>query len=664
LSYALEKRLWLSLLFFSAVVRAAFFLELKDTDLANMPLLDSDTYHQWATRLVAGDWGRNETYWMGPLYPHLLAAVYFVFGVGSKMALVLQLVLSLLNIWLLRRFALGLFSDHPWAREISLLAAAVFAFYAAPVFYAGNLLMATLSTTLFLLVGIKLVRAVFAPSLRSWFVLGLLTGLAGLTRGNVLLLLPLMPLVLWRAAPQSTTNKFKHILALGLGAVLMITPVTVRNLIVADDFVVLTSNGGVNLLIGQQVAFKGMFTPLTTEGEAEFDPSMEATLERELGRDLKGSEVSRILAARAWQTFGDNASAMPLHYFRKAYRFWSGYELPQIISYDYYHREFKTLWVLPLSFVWFSALGIAGLWLLPQRARWVMIILIGGYFLSLLPFFPTSRYRQPIVPLLAVSMAFWLIAVWRTRHKRLVRISIAASLVIALWPQWAAMSEDKVLWQVHLHKASRASKLGNTERTETEGRLTEAARPGLADTPYHLSLFWEDLDDRNRALEFLKVASERAPRNRLVPYRIGRNFEDLGLARRAVAAYEHAAALDTAWSYPWYRSGLVLQKEGRQAEALRAMKEALKRDPGSQRIRSNLASLYAESGELDLSLKLLLELTQDYPSYVNAWYNRALSEHRLGQREAALASLKIAQSLPNVSAEQRSQIEQLNQLVQ
>ena len=37
---------------------------------------------------------------------------------------------------------------------------------------------------------------------------------------------------------------------------------------------------------------------------------------------------------------------MPLHYARKAYRFWNGYELPQIVSYDYYQREFKSLWVL------------------------------------------------------------------------------------------------------------------------------------------------------------------------------------------------------------------------------------------------------------------------------------------------------------------------------
>ena len=44
-----------------------FFFQLRGTDLATVPLLDSETYHDWAARLVAGDPGWNETYGMGPL---------------------------------------------------------------------------------------------------------------------------------------------------------------------------------------------------------------------------------------------------------------------------------------------------------------------------------------------------------------------------------------------------------------------------------------------------------------------------------------------------------------------------------------------------------------------------------------------------------------------
>ena len=44
--------LW-SLLLFSAAVRMFFYFQLRDTDLAAVPLLDSETYHDWAARLAA-----------------------------------------------------------------------------------------------------------------------------------------------------------------------------------------------------------------------------------------------------------------------------------------------------------------------------------------------------------------------------------------------------------------------------------------------------------------------------------------------------------------------------------------------------------------------------------------------------------------------------------
>ena len=88
------------ILVFSAIVRFLFFRQLAATNLVTVPLLDSLAYHEWAARLVSGDPGWGEAYWMGPLYPHLLALVYAVFGVGTMAISGLQLVLSLVNIWL------------------------------------------------------------------------------------------------------------------------------------------------------------------------------------------------------------------------------------------------------------------------------------------------------------------------------------------------------------------------------------------------------------------------------------------------------------------------------------------------------------------------------------------------------------------------------------
>jgi tetratricopeptide (TPR) repeat protein len=661
-SAVLEKRLLLILLVFSAAVRLTFFLELKDTDLAAVPMLDSATYYEWAASLVEGDWGWYETYWMGPLYPHLLAVVYVIFGVGSQSALALQLVLSWLNILLLHRFALRALDDTPAAREISLLAAALFALYGAPVFYAGNLLMATLVTTLLLLVAHQTLRALRDPTWRSWLTLGLATGLTGLARGNVLLLLPLLPLLLLKTPPPQTgafSVRLKLVAALWLGGALMLAPVTLRNLLIADDFVILTSNGGVNLLIGQQAAFKGLFAPVMDEVQAEFDLSMESTLERELGRDLKGSEVSRILTRRAWKEFSENLSDMPLLYARKIYRFWNGYELPQVVSYDYYKRVFKSLWLLPVPYVIISAFGLAGFWFLPRRARWVLLVLVGGFFLSLLPFFPTSRYRQPVAPLLALSAAAWLVAMWRQPHRRRLWLPVGAGLVIALLPTWTAMDPAEVLWQVHLREASRAGVLNNLNKALAKGRLAEEVRPGLADTPFQVSIFLEELDEREQAIEYLHIAASRAPSNRLVPYRIGRNYEELGRVDEAMEAFAQSVALDSTWSYPWLRGGLLLNKAGRKQEALRAMQKAYELAPGSQRVRSNLAALYAESGELVEAHRLLSSLTRDYPLYVHGWFNRALVEYQAGRLEQARNTLEVARGLPGLTDQERLQIAQL-----
>ena len=656
-----RNHLLLSLLLFSAAVRMFFFFQLRGTDLAAAPLLDSETYHDWAVRLVAGDWGWNETYWMGPLYPHFLALVYLVFGVDGPAALIIQLGMSLLNVWLVYRFARNLLPGDNGGT--ALIGTALFAFYGAPVFYAGHLLMATLVTTLFLLTGLRAVRAANDPTLGNWLILGVMTGLTGLARGNVLLLLAGLPILLWKA-PVPPAGRWKNLTALMLGGVLMLAPVTLRNLIVADDFVLLTSNGGVNLLIGQQHDYKGIFAQVMDEAQAEFDPSMETTLERELGRDLKGSEVSRILTLRAWRKFRDNLGAMPLHYARKNYRFWNGYELPQIVSYDYWKTQFSALWVLPIPFVLLSALGLLGFRFLPRTARWIMVILIGSYFLSLLPFFPTSRYRQPIAPLLAVSAAVFLVALGKGIARRRIWLPAAVLLVMALLPRWAALEPAEVHWQVHLHEASRASKLGDLSRTLAKGRQAEKVRPGLADTPFYLSLYLEDLGAHDEALDALGLARVRYPGSRLIPYRIGRNFEQMRRYPEALDAYERASFLDPDWAYPFLRGGLVMNLQGRKARALDLMEKAYERSPGNFRVRSNLASLYAEDGQTDLAVEILTDLTHDYPLYVNGWFNLALANYQAGKPVAAVTALDRAAALRGLTDDQREQVTRLKLILE
>jgi hypothetical protein len=445
-----------------------------------------------------------------------------------------------------------------------------------------------------------------------------------------------------------------------LGGILALSPVTVRNLVVARDFTILTSNGGVNLYIGQKADYQGLFAPVIDEAQAEADHSMEDTLQRELGRELKGSEVSRILARRAVDLFFADLGRMPAHYARKAYRFWNGYELPQIVSYDYWRTRYTALLALPVPFTVLSAFGLLGLRFLPLRARWVVGLLLATWFLSLWPFFPTARYRQPIAPLLAVSAAAFLIGLWRLERRRRIPWAVAGlALVVALLPRWTALPANEVRWQVHMHEASRAARLGNLAKTVTRGREAEDAWPGLPETPFRLGLFLEEMEAWDDAIAALAEAERRAPANRLVPYRMGRVLEQAGRPEEAVDAFGRAAERDPAWPYPWLRAGLVYNTLGDKEEALKFMEQANLLDPGNRRIRANLASLYAETGKPDAARRMLEELVRDYPGYVNGWFNLAVLHLQAGRLDEARRALDGARALRGLDENARRQIDQL-----
>ena len=648
------------ILVFSAVVRVFFFRQLAATDLVTVPILDSQAYHDWAVQLVSGNPGWGETYWMGPLYPHLLALVYAVFGVGGMAISVLQLMLSVVNIGLVYLLARDFQHEGqtPWTPP---LAAGIFALYGAPVFYAGVILMATLVTTLYLLVARQVLIAWHRNTTASWLVLGLLTGLTALARGNVLLLLITLPVLILKSNID-TKMRLKKTAAFVLAGLLMLAPVTARNLVVADDFVILTSNGGINLLIGQKAAFKGLFAPIMEEGQSQYDASMEKTLERELGRDLKGSEVSRILTKRAMVEFRDNIGHMPMHYLRKIYRFWNGYELPQIFSYDYWHHQLPALRVLVIPFTLLAALGLLGIRFLPPDRRLIMGLMLGTYFLSLLPFFPTSRYRVPLAPLLAIGAAVFLVSVWKLKWPMQRRWLLAAILgITALLPRFGSLDSAEVFWQVRLHEASRASKRGDLKTTLVKAREAEEARPGFADTPYQLALYLEELKAWPQAMSALQLAAARSPENRLIPYRVGVFQDQQGQLPEALDSFRRAANLDPQWPLPWLKAGLTLRRAGQMDDAIDAFEKAYELRPGNHQIRSNLASAYASAGQLTEARDLLQQLVVDYPFYVNGWFNLALVHSRMNQPQKATAALDQAAALRNLSEEESARIAQLRQ---
>lgn len=651
----------LAILLASLGLRVWYAVAVHDRQLVTVPYLDTHDYHVWARALASGDWGVGRPYWMGPLYPHLLALSYVLFGVGSQALLLAQGALTLLNLWLVWLLARRWLAPG-WA----VLAVALYAGYGPPVFYAGFELMVTVVTTLLLVIAWQAGRACERPTRGRWLVLGLLVGVCATARGNALLLLALLPsLLVGRHAATGRRDVVRLVGWLWLGGVLAIAPVTVRNVVVGGDLVLLTSNAGVNLLIGQQAQYGGRFGPLSETPQFEFDPTGETLLEAELGRELRPSQVSHRLTRRALARLARDPGEMLAHYARKTYRFWSGYELPQIYSWNFWHHRLDPLRWFPVAAVWLLGPGLVGGALAlggPARRLWSLLVL--GWFASLVPFFPTSRYRQPIMGLLAIGVAAWLAAVvtrWRDGRRRQATLLVAAAalLVLALWPGWSRLDPVDEAWHCHLNRASRAADAGDRAGMLAAVAVAEELRPGRAETPYRQGGYHEKLDDAEGALQAYLVAARRAPQNPFVLYRVGRSLAEVGRHREALTWYDRAARVDPAWSFPWHGRALSLRGLGRFDDAVATMREAIAREPGRARYRGNLASLLAEAGRPDEALRLLEALVRDFPEYVPGWFNLAVARLEEGDPEGARAALARAAAAPDATPAQRASIASL-----
>lgn len=656
----LAQRLLLGLvLLVSLALRIWYAAAILDDPLTTAPYLDAAEYDQWARDLMAGDWGVGEPYWMGPLYPHLLALSYLLFGPGSLAILFGQWALTLVNLVLVHRVA------STWVGpRAALLAAALYAGYGPPVFYAGVKLMETVVTTLVLVIAWQAQRAADRPGRGAWLWLGVLVGLCGLARGNALVLLVFLPLLLWPRSGAGRAARWRLTGWLWLGASLMILPVTARNLVVGGDLVLLTSNSGVNLMIGQQAHYQGRFGPLSESPQYEFDPSGQTQLEHDLGQELRPSEVSRALTRQALERLVSEPGTMAAHYARKIYRFWSGDELPQIYSWNFWRARVAALCAYPVPAVVLLAGGLLGGVLLEPRARRTWLVLVGSWFISLVPFFPTARYRLPIMGLLAIATAaaaVTMVRCWRDGRRRRAGLLLlgGVALVVALWPNWARLDPRDEFWHSHLNRAARAATLGDLNAVDQAVADAEDLRPGLAETAYRHGGFLERAGDLERALAAYLRAARRAPDHPFTLYRVGRTLAELGRHQEALVWYDRAVAADPDWSFPWHGRGLSLQALGELSAAADAWREAVDRDPGRPRYRSNLASVLALDGRHDQALAILQQLVNDFPSYVPGWFNLALTEARRGDTQAARQALDRAAALPGLTDDQRASLEAL-----
>ncbi|MCK4415010.1 MAG: tetratricopeptide repeat protein [Candidatus Eisenbacteria sp.] len=641
---------WWPLLLFagSLLLRLLYLMQVRDNPTFLFPTADPLTYHQRALEILAGDLlGREVFFHSSPLYPYFLAFNYLINGQSIFWTYAVQALIDALGVVLIWALARRLAGFLP-----GILAALLAMGYQAFIFFTGEMLeislvLTSLTAALWLLTvaadrtvpadrGIAADRTVPADRAVAahrtgiprrarrrggglLFLAGAALGLASLGKPN---LLATIPFLLWGWKIQ-THRSWRRLLTPALlcllGTALVIAPVTLRNRIVGGDWVLTTSNAGINFYIGNNAEADGTFH-VHPGMQDDLGPASAQAAELAAGHPLAPSEVSRHWFARGLEFVGRHPLAEIRLLGRKLLLLLNAYEIPNHFDLNFFQRYSSLLRSTPARFGTVAPFALAGLVLAWRRRRRLAMLyaFLASYAATILAFFVTARYRLPAVPVLLVFAGITLATIlyrlpWIARRlpppdgPRLDRRSapalaaiLIAALVLVHWP----LHEPEDFY-AHQHGAIASV-------YKQQGRFREAA------------------DEYRRALEL-------APGSVLMHNSLGVALLELGDTEGGEAMVRAALARDPSYAPAWRNLGRLQEMHGDTLKAIDSFRRAFDEDPYFASAGIDLARLlYARRADEESArvLRRVLARTPDQPDAL--WNLAVLCGTRLGQRPAAI----------------------------
>lgn len=624
----------LGLVFAAAWVwRLLYLRRLAATPLDGSLTQDAFTYWHWAESLLrSGPLGHNP-FFLGPLYPYVLAGLRALFGDSMHAVLIVQATWGALAAMLLADAARRL-TRPAVGIAVGLLAA----FYEMSVFFDGLVLMESL---LFVLEAFLLWWIVRRHADVSWTTpatAGLVVGL--LAQGRATSALLVLPAVLAILPPMRAGlgRMFARTGVLFGVFALVCLPAAARNYVVAHEWIPFTYNLGFNLYVGNGPGATGAFWH-ATGGEGGLDMGAEGGIGGD-GRDhlraakgltLSPAQSSRWWAQAAMRFAAEHPGRTAALWLRKLGMMWSRHEYAQIEHVEEYRSVAGPLGIPGVGqFAVIGALGLAGAFFARQKGRPGVFLL--GYAavmtLAIAPFFVTDRYRHHLVPgvLLLAGIALeraWQVA-QRRRSRELVMLAAAVSVGVAVVSlPMPTLSRPRYAWGL-------ASDLGS--------RWLEHGRPDLAVREFERAIQMESsgaLGRASRGMAFRIGGAELYQEYAKALHQLGRNDEALHWQEQAVALAPGSAAAVDALIVAYERAGRATE-----AQALIERLDSLAAGHGRALMRRGWQA--ARAGQLSIAESLFTAAVASEPRLAEAWVELVKTELADDRVEDARASLARA----------------------
>lgn len=526
---------------------------------------DMRFYHDWAVRILQGEWTDHHAFYGLPGYAFLMAGVYKVFGVHPGVMLTLQSLADACTALLVFRLARAVIPTYP--RALAALAALGWILFIPAQTFSAVLMPTVLAAACYWFCVDRALQTKMLGAPWRWLGLGALVGLTATCVATVLFAVPLLIAATFMArtdapsadgtpmdqsampgtAPLMKRTVAIALLLLGLGA--GTSPAWLHNRFVAHEPVFLSAHGGINFWIGNAPGATGYpkIPPPLRAGQRELLIDSITFAEQENHRPMSRAEVSRFWSEKAWAQIRQDPSTWAKLLAVKVRNFWNSFTYDDVTIIALLREEGVLLPGIGFGFA--ATLGLVGLLLCGcnPRARWVAAAVL-LHMAALLPVFITERYRLAAVPGLLVLGAY----------------GLSRGITFAQTRQWRPLAGYGllvVLASVFVHLPVQGKMLSSME-------------------PYNLAISELEAGQLERAEKHLAQAAALAPGNASLLFAQGNLWLKRGDTQRAKTYYKQSLEIDPRNADAYTNLGLISYGEKRWDLAARLFEAALRIDPG------------------------------------------------------------------------------------
>ena len=591
-----ERIIVLGIFVIAYALRLIYLLQMKSSPHFFSPTMDPLFHDAWAQNIAGGNWIGGKVFFRAPFYAYFLATVYKIFGHNYIIPRLIQHLIGSFSCVLVYFLAKKLFNQ-----KVAIVSGLIAASYGMLLYFEGELLLDSFLVFFDLLLILLLLKVREVPKLSGWFLCGIILGFSAITRPNILFFIPFV--WLWIFVVFKSKTPFKKILTYSasflLGSILIVSPITLRNLIAGGDLILIASQGGINFYIGNNKNSDGM-SAIFYKADWQYR-DFQRMAEKETGKSLKPSEISNFYYRQGIDFLLRNPAHALKLYIKKLYLFWNRFEISNNQDIYFFRRYSSLICRLPLGFWFIGPLGLVGMILSvltlkrspkvrysrivdQKRKLSLPILFVFSYMVTVVMFFVPARFRLPTISFLIIFSGF--VLVWLAQRLLKKDISSLKLFVLILAPFLILTNSNAY----HL---------------------------GIGDFSFAQAHF-----------------------------SMGNVYLKQGRLDMAQVEFDSALALNPRLSRAHLNRGMVFFRKGEYREAEKEFLSELELNPDEDKAYNNLSAIYLRQGFYDKAEQMAKKAVQLGTYSSNAYMNLALSYRESGKIDKAKEIL--SQGLKNV----------------